>query len=1558
LDFIIKTDVKFAKIINSKFNIPVECKLLKRGDKSYLIYANIKKDESNEWDLFDTLNTAFDLDPKLPKNTLLVNKAGFFQYSGDMDKLSMLFPNSPIPTTVEKQSTFENESICKNESIKSSEAVCFWFSFSIQTSDLFSKIIEIGDENNQAGSELSLFGVLESGVENKKAIKECFFQVNLPDIRLVQLFDFKNLILQYQFDNQKRFRITGDLTVSLFGHDYSFHGLVDSNSTRFITAMSSVGDLSIDSPFSAMPGIVFKDLVFNANYTYKQTSPEKKAKSLFQVSVSTEIASLAFHGQILLNGSTPVMALVELDNSFTISKLVDQCVHDHIWRDEIVDITFLSGSCLYYQKESVTPKDIEFLFPGTGEIIPKAELSSLPYDSGFNIYTKFILTLITDIYLEGNVSITKDGVTGEICKPGNIDLWIVSLVGAKQADGSVASGPVLKFDSKQKSMEFICGLEFFKSDFGLNTSIKVIKDEGKQVKIEGKLKADRVIEPFFSKPPKLCFSYDKTNGFKITNWKEFTLEGNYIDFLKEIQKIVSRPTDVCEKIVEKVINKVLKNKFLISPSFSTSNDQLSLQLHCRYSLYFLGQECFPPLKISEPITLPIETDWSFDELHTQIGKWIKKSAQAFIDAVLASDKSIEKILLIMAGKELATKFAAALVCRNKISKSVLDSLKSSGNPKYKDPKEPKDPKDPKDSTDTDTSPNYGVDAIVAGTVAGAVAAGGAAGSWFFVLVGVVVVLVLVIAINDTDDGTAAPEKGGVAEEKYLSSGFMEGTMVELADGSKTAIENIKVGNKLCVHDKEIKTVVSIKKTTLGKKCKLYYINNNREWCVTQEHLFCTKDGLKSIAPTASLSEDHNLNIGTLQIGDQLLTTNKGYWVEVSHIGVLEARPQTALFNFKLSDGHSYFHLGVVKDIQYQREGLHIKFTWKTVDHAQKYQVVCIVPNKLSGEHELIDVGNVLEWSLPLPETGVNGEYKFIIRACSDETLVINGVWSEALKLSLALSVTELIAEYKTLSYKNDKIAKLVMENLPSTMPLDLVQAMHDNEYDFEDAGQVLQSAFPNITATDVAKWLTDVYGKNDKSLNYQLTQAYKNKKTATEAGQLAQGVYPSINANQLAVSLANVGYLYQDVGQALKNLYPKISASYLTSALTSAYGKDDSTPESIEQFNHNKTSKETTMDQEYTQPYTIDEFKAQIQDWYDRNDQGFQDQFHKAIENVQSRPEDTDDSLWHDWTEATIDDLCNFFEEWYYWTPDVSTGLEYIQKFSWINYENEEGLKFVTTGLGYLMTKHFVVLNGKWMDSPESISLVEKWMGELGDKMNDYVIPDDGYKSFNEFFTRKLINDRPISGEDDDSVVVSPADAIVNMIDDNLSIDNTDLPVKTQRLNVRELLNNSGYAEHFEGGTAVSCILMPDVYHHYHAPVSGWVVESDEDVAGKYFGIDEFPKLINGGNVGYGYDYSVFEHFRRGYLIIDTEKYGYVAMIPVGLNTIASVIFRDQFKKVTADDEPVAIQKGDEIGYFQYGGSMNILLFEKGCFPSIRIPQGQIIGTLKEKETTDQNLFF
>ncbi|WP_019607575.1 phosphatidylserine decarboxylase [Nocardiopsis sp. CNS-639] len=367
----------------------------------------------------------------------------------------------------------------------------------------------------------------------------------------------------------------------------------------------------------------------------------------------------------------------------------------------------------------------------------------------------------------------------------------------------------------------------------------------------------------------------------------------------------------------------------------------------------------------------------------------------------------------------------------------------------------------------------------------------------------------------------------------------------------------------------------------------------------------------------------------------------------------------------------------------------------------------------------------------------------------------------------------------------------------------------------------------------------------------------------------------------------------------------------------------------------------------------IDEFVALIESWYREDFGGFATMYDAAIRHVRPVPEDAPEEVRHDWRGRTINDLCDFFREWERWRPGVSNGLDYIEKFSWISYENDHGMVFLTSGPGCRMTALFTELQGRYMDSEASLDLADEWMRELGPRMDDYVVPAGGYRNFNEFFVRGVKRGkRPVDAPGDGSVVVAPADCVINMIVGELT-EETRIPVKTVTMNVRQLLDGSDYASRFVGGTAVSCFLLPKSYHRYHSPVAGRVVESRDDVGGVYYGMRNFPEMLNKGNIVYGYDYSMFEHFRRGYLVIATggNGNGLVGMVPVGLNSIASVEFRQKFAKVTRED-PVDVDKGEEIGCFKYGGSLNILLFEKGRFPALQLLQGQRIGNFEDPETS------
>ncbi|MBH1938739.1 phosphatidylserine decarboxylase [Streptomyces sp. AV19] len=381
-------------------------------------------------------------------------------------------------------------------------------------------------------------------------------------------------------------------------------------------------------------------------------------------------------------------------------------------------------------------------------------------------------------------------------------------------------------------------------------------------------------------------------------------------------------------------------------------------------------------------------------------------------------------------------------------------------------------------------------------------------------------------------------------------------------------------------------------------------------------------------------------------------------------------------------------------------------------------------------------------------------------------------------------------------------------------------------------------------------------------------------------------------------------------------------------------------------------------DEAYSQ--SLEEFLDKIRTWYDKDYEGFRGAYDKAVRKVVPYPKDTPEEVRFDWKGQGVDTLCQFFTDWYNWESGVHDGLDYIEKFSWLNYENPDGVRFVTSGPGREMTADFTHLQGMQMDGKldgdKWKKLIKRWVKELGPKrMDDYKVED--WQTFNDFFVREIKEGRrPIDAKDDASVVVAPADCVINMIVDDLT-EKTQIPVKTKTMSLEHLLANSDYAKHFVGGTAVSCILMPDSYHWYHAPVAGEVVEACDDIGGAYYGIRDFPDLLDKGDVGYGYDYSDFENFRRGYVIIKTtylnahggpDGEGYVGVVPVGLNSIASVNFEDKFQPPL--HRPVRVEKGERIGNFKYGGSLNILLFEKDRFPAIQLLQGQRIGVLEPKQ--------
>lgn len=354
--------------------------------------------------------------------------------------------------------------------------------------------------------------------------------------------------------------------------------------------------------------------------------------------------------------------------------------------------------------------------------------------------------------------------------------------------------------------------------------------------------------------------------------------------------------------------------------------------------------------------------------------------------------------------------------------------------------------------------------------------------------------------------------------------------------------------------------------------------------------------------------------------------------------------------------------------------------------------------------------------------------------------------------------------------------------------------------------------------------------------------------------------------------------------------------------------------------------------------------------------------YNDAIANVQ--PILLDGSK-NPWTGQSIDYFVHYFHDWFTFLPTPVGGLGKIVPFTYFYLNNETAFYFLNqlqskqpgakefTKEIFNWTVEFIKERGRFMDAPESLQYIKEWISYPPTKIDDFIIPPGGFKSFNEFFIRELkpsANARPISNPNDPNILVSSADAEINFIESELTM-TTMLNVKSRQINVKDLLYNSTFASHFEGGTALSCVLLPGSYHRYHAPVGGEIVESQE-VPGIYNGIIDGEDWFNTYNIGESTtDFSIFEDFHRAYFIFKTKEYGYVAMIPVGLNTI-SALFPSMVNKkstmVPPGGTPVPITKGDEVGHFAYGGSLNIVLFQPGVLQAASVLQGQRIGILNK----------
>ena len=232
---------------------------------------------------------------------------------------------------------------------------------------------------------------------------------------------------------------------------------------------------------------------------------------------------------------------------------------------------------------------------------------------------------------------------------------------------------------------------------------------------------------------------------------------------------------------------------------------------------------------------------------------------------------------------------------------------------------------------------------------------------------------------------------------------------------------------------------------------------------------------------------------------------------------------------------------------------------------------------------------------------------------------------------------------------------------------------------------------------------------------------------------------------------------------------------------------------------------------------------------------------------------------------------------------------------------------------------------GRKKDRAKSTEDIQAFVDSLGIDMSEAVLPISEYKSFNEFFYRKLKPEaRPIG-----DALVSPADAKLIAFE---SIDELEgFFVKGRKFTLKEYLQDEGLARKYQNASLFIFRLAPNDYHRYHFPYAGKVSDNTK-IKGVYFSVSPYALEPNFAKV--------FCENKREYLSLSTEDRGDIILSPVGATMVGSI-----HSTFTPDTH---VAKGDEMGYFAFGGSTVVMLVDRD---KVQIDQDILDNTKNHIET-------
>ena len=291
--------------------------------------------------------------------------------------------------------------------------------------------------------------------------------------------------------------------------------------------------------------------------------------------------------------------------------------------------------------------------------------------------------------------------------------------------------------------------------------------------------------------------------------------------------------------------------------------------------------------------------------------------------------------------------------------------------------------------------------------------------------------------------------------------------------------------------------------------------------------------------------------------------------------------------------------------------------------------------------------------------------------------------------------------------------------------------------------------------------------------------------------------------------------------------------------------------------------------------------------------------------------------------------------------------------------------------------RDFAVEWGAFLDTPDSCEYLESFKYAPEYTWQDFEKPPQEYESFNAFFARTFKDidvQRPVAQAENDRVIVFPVEstfvgqwAVSTPVGEPMPAPPS-IVIKHIEWKIEELLQDTEHADDFEGGIFCHSFLNTYDYHRQHTPVAGKVLEA-KFIAGQVYldvHLQEQGQVDANGDLARAIipqryldaeDPTGYQFVQcRGLLVLQTENLGKVAILPMGMAQVSSVVFvtpraegqqpivltpeekkgRDYQQQVDLLNVKIHdalvgkyLEKGEMFSYFQFGGSDCVMVFER-----------------------------